>query len=466
MKTLQALKLLQHETKAEVFLVGAFVLEFLRNKKSKDISVIVRRTEKRTIVNFLKKYGQYRYITPPGCGTGEIILFKAFGDVTKVRISLPKRSKNQIYNKNNTLRQDGVYRGFKINALYLPINFKSKKDVIDHVGGLKDIRRRTISCVTSCSNCFSMSGIRLIEAVSLAATTGYAIDKSVLNGIKTYKDGLKAASPDDIRKEFNKILLSKKPSVYIRLMQELGLLNCFIPELSRCVGVTQNKRYHKYDVFTHNILTCDNIEADIVLRLAAVLHDVGKVDVRKIIGNKVTFHKHEISSVKRAATFLSRLQYDGTTKEAVLSLVRMHMYHYTREFTDMAVKRFIKRVAINEEDIKDLGELCLFKLRSAERLGNGLKKEPVTQRQRDFEDRIVKVFENACDDGVKNLEINGHVIMKIFDVPAGKETSEILHYLTERVSRNEKLNNRMDLVQLVLQYLKSAEHYEEIKKIR
>jgi tRNA nucleotidyltransferase/poly(A) polymerase len=461
MNTLQALKRLQNETKAEVFLVGGFVRNYIRNKKSNNLSVVIRKVDKKIIIDFLEKYGKCIAVKSDDIYTQKTMLFRASGDNREAQISLPRRgSQAHIIDKNNTLRQDAKCRDFKINALYLPINFTSKKDVIDPRGGLINIKLRTIFYTTSyfCSG----SPIRVLRAISLAAETGYKLSNSLKKSIKEEKYRVSWANKDDIRKELNKILLSDKPSTYLSMMQSIEMLVYVMPELSRCAGVKQDPRYHKYDVFTHNILTCDNIEPDIVLRLAAVLHDVGKPDSRKIIKGRVTFHKHEMASVKRANTFLSRLLYDGKIKENVLSLIRMHMYHYTREFTDAAVRRFIKRAGIDEKSVKNLKELPLFKLRSAERLGNGLKKEPVTPKQISFEKRIKKVFESGDYKPEIVIDINKRIIIKAFDIPPGKEVDNILHYLTERVKHNKKLNNRIDLIQITLQYIKNKRYHSKV----
>jgi len=457
--TLQALKLLQNETKAEVFLAGGFVRDYVRNKKSNNLDIVIRKVNKDVITDFLGKYGKCMSVKSDDIFTQKTILFRASNDNREAQISLPRRGKSHIINKNNTLKQDSKCRDYKINALYLPINFTSKKDVIDPIGGLYDIKLRIISPTTP--HFFSGSPVRVLRGISLAAKTGYKLDKNLIKTIKENVYRVSWASGDAIRKELNKILLSNKPSVSFRLMNRVGILVYVMPELSRCVGVAQDSRYHKYDVFTHNILTCDNIEPDLVLRLAAVLHDVGKPDTRKMIKGRVTFYKHEIASVKRAQIFLNRLRYDGRTKEAVLNLVRMHMYHYTSEFTNAAVRRFIKRVGINKKNIKSLSKLPLFKLRAAERLGNGLKKDPVTPKQICFEKRIKKVFDSKNDSGI-TIDINNRIIIDTFNIPPGKEVDNLLNYLTDRVTRNKKLNNRIDLIQITLQYLKNKKYLNKV----
>ena len=466
MKTLQALRLLQEETKAEVFLVGGFVRDYLRNKKNDDLDIVVRKLSSKAIFAFLTKHGSCKRVTLAinnDAFTTELILFRGKEDSLIAQLVLPRRGKRQIADKNNTLRQDAKYRDFKINAMYLPINYKSKADVIDAFGGLKDIRGRTISTVSTADNCLSMSPIRVMRAVSLAARTGYKIDRDLFSALRNKGPALKGIIPDAVRKELNKILLSSKPSRYLKLMQKLGVLEVVMPELNACVGVTQDNRYHKYDVFSHCIYTCDNSDPDLTLRLAGLLHDVGKAGTRKLVGVRVTFHKHEMLSVKLTRNFLNRLRYDGRTKTAVLSLVRLHMYHYTRDYGDGAVRRFIKKLDITEDMLDDLGNLPLFKLRQAERLGNGLKIEPVTKRQLDFEDRIRKVFRRGGGLTEKDLDINGHIVMEAFALKPGELVGEIIKYLLDCVQQDKKLNNRYTLIELTLQYLKNKEHSQGTK---
>jgi len=458
MKTLEALRLLQDNTKAEVFLVGGFVRDYLRNKKNDDLDIVVRKVSSKAIIAYLKKHGSCKRITLAVNSDSfetELILFRGSDDTTIAQLVLPRRGKRQIADRNNTLRQDAKYRDFKINAMYLPINFRSKADVIDVIGGLADIKSRTIACVSGADDCLSMSPIRVLRAVSLSARTGYKLDADLFAGMRKYSDSIKDVIPEGIRRELNKILLSKKPSKSLKLMQKLGLLKHTMPELNDCVGVTQDTRYHKYDVFVHCIYTCDNTEENLVLRLAGLLHDIGKAGTRKRVGKRVTFHKHEMLSVKLARDFLNRLRYDSKTKTEVLGLIRMHMYHYTREYGDGAVRRFIRKQHITEDMVGTIGDLPLFKLRIAERLGNGLKTDPVTQRQLDFEDRIRKVVSKGGGLRLKDLDIDGHIIKEAFSLKNGEMIGEILNYLLDRVQRDKQLNDRMQLIELTLQYLRS-----------
>jgi len=134
------------------------------------------------------------------------------------------------------------------------------------------------------------------------------------------------------------------------------------------------------------------VEPDLVIRLAAVLHDIGKPETRKIRNGKITFFKHEVISKRKAEAFLNRLHYDTNTKNRVLNLVALHMYHYTDNYSDSGIRKFIRKTGVTVDDIKTIDQLPLFKLRAGERLGSGVKRKPITLNQKQFERRIRKIL--------------------------------------------------------------------------
>ena len=463
MNTIQVLQRLDNETKAEVFFVGGYVRDLLRNKSNTDLDIVVRGLSIRNIKKFLARYGKVKEVNLAKTNDHfsiNILLFKASNDTFEAQISLPRRGKKQIPDSHNTLRQDVRFRDFKINAMYLSINYKTKEDIIDLVGGKDDTVSRRITANGSAVGRIKESPIRMIRAVSLAARTGYAIDEEIIEAIQANASIINKIPVEMIKKEFNNIIMSEKPSKYLRLLNKTGLLKHIAPELYDCVGVTQDNRYHKYDVFTHLIYSCDNCEFDLVLRLAGLLHDIGKPSTRKEIndphgGIRVTFHKHEMASVKLARTFLRRLKYDNEVTKAVLSLVKLHMYHFTRDWTDSAVRKFIKRADIGEEYMAEdkIGYFPLFKLRAAERMGNGLKGIPVTDRQKDFEKKIVNIFQESHVLDISDLDINGNVLMETFNIKPGEVVGKILKYLLEQVLENPKLNTRLELLKTATEFI-------------
>lgn len=450
MTTLEALQKLHGYRGAEVYLVGGFVRDYIRRKKNKDLDIVVKGLTPHEIKTFLGRYGTSKYANLTF--DVPIIIFRAFGDKFEAQITLPRDGQGR-FRPNNSLKEDGQHRDFSINAMYLPINYKSKNDLIDFFGGYKDIRKRLIKAVGNPNKRIAESPIRMLRAISLAARTNYRISKSVMKAIGDNSKSIGLAPVEGIREELNEIILSRKPSRYFQIMQRTGLLAIVLPELNNCVRVRQDNRYHKFDVFRHCIYTCDNIEPNLVLRWAAVLHDIGKPDTREKKKGKTTFHKHEVVSAKLTKIVLERLRFRKDDVRDITHLVRMHMYHYTREFSDAAVRRFIKKAGITEKDLDSLGDLPLFKLRKAERKGNGFKTIPVTERQHDFEKRIVEVFRGSTGFEIKDLAVNGETLMRIFNLKQSKTVGDILKHLLDKVLENPKVNTEKELIKIAAEYL-------------
>lgn len=446
----------------EIYFVGGFVRDGLLKIANHDLDIVVKGMSIHNIMKFLKKYGKAKQIVLSQTNDEfsiTTILFKAFNGSLEAQITLPRRGKKQISKFNNTLEQDCKHRDFRMNCLYLPISYTSSnpRNVIDLVGGLKDIKKHVIVANGNPYERIKESPIRMLRAISLAGRLNFSIDIDLLNAISDCAYLLKKVPAEAIRIEFDKIVMSNKPSRYLKLMQRLGLLSIISPELENCVNVSQDKKYHKHDVFDHLIFTCDNIPKDLTLRLAALLHDIGKpkVRVQKEKSKRITFHKHEIESVKEAKTFMTRLKYETDVKKDILALIRMHMYHYTREWTDAAVRRFIKNAKLGPKYIGRLENFPLFILRAAERLGNGLKKNPVTDRQRDFQKRLEAILKTTTTLNIKDLSVSGDDLKEILHIPENKQMGEMLTYLLNKVLEDQTLNDKKKLLKLAAEKLVS-----------
>jgi len=460
MKTLEALRKLEKDTHAEfgteVYIVGGYVRDFLRRKKNKDIDVVVRHITLNGVQKYLSKFGKAKQLTVHNViGTEPItfITFKAKDDTIEAQIALVKGLGKWKGKIDAPLKHDSSQRDFTINAMYLPINNLSLKGVIDYWGGKNDITARQILSIGSAKEKFQKSPIRILRAFSMAARTNYSISNHVKFAISECGQFLANVSQEAIRAELEEILLSHKPSTYFRSMRKLGILKIILPELARCYSCQQDKRYHKYNVFTHLVYSCDHTEPDLILRLAALFHDIGKPMVRREINGKITFHKHEVVGAKEAEIILRRLRFDNKTITQVTHLIRMHMYHYTRKYTDAGVRRFIANAGVSKEDIKDIGNLPLFKIRKAERLGNGFKKQAVTQRQLDFENRIVKTFKESSGFSVSELVIDGADIKQIFGLKPSPRIGQILNHLLKIIMEDPKANEKRILLHCTLDYL-------------
>lgn len=463
MRTLEALRKLDKDTKAEVYLVGGFVRDLLRKKRNDDLDIVIRKLSMKNITGYLEKLGHVKRVNISQTNDNirtSILLFKSFKDDTEAQISLPRRGKRQIANMNNTLSQDSLHRDFTINSMYLRVDNIVVKNVVDplegygvKLSGKDDISNRVIKAVWDADNVIKSSPVRMMRALSLSARTGYSIDPNLTEAIKNNVDLLDNVPVEIVRREFDRLIMSKKPSKYIRLMRKLGILAKIVPELDACYGVTQDKKYHKYDVFTHCIYSCDNSDGDLVLRLAALFHDLGKATTRRVIDKRITFHKHEMASARMADDIMKRLRYDNETRKKVVNLVRLHMYHYTREYTDAAVRRFIRKTAMTQHDIDNIESFPLFKLRSAERLGNGNKHIPVTEKQLDFQKRIKVVYKQSNAVSLADLDISGKDLLEMFKIRPGKIVGEVLNHLMELVIEKPSLNKRCKLLTQAAEYL-------------
>lgn len=457
MKTLEALRILDRETDAQVYLVGGFVRDLVRKKYNNDLDVVVRNLQLERVKEILSRFGPVKEVTLSNTNDifdVSILLFKGYNDDVEAQISLPRKGVEQKADYLNLLEDDVIHRDFTINAMYLPVKYISYKSVIDLAGGLKDIKRRTIVANGAPTKRIKESPIRMLRAISLASRTHYRIDGSLIEAMKKLSHLVTKVPPEAVQKELNKILLCKRPSKYLRLMHKTGLLKYIIPELEECIGVQQETMYHKYDVFNHCVFACDNIDPDLVLRLSTLLHDIGKPSTKSITDTgRITFHNHELEGAKMAYSIMTRLKYDNDTCTQVVHFVRMHMYHYTREFTDSAVRRFIIKAKVSESDLSDLPDFDLFKIRKADRLGNGFKKKPVTQRQEDFEERVAKVFRESTALHIKDLAIGGKEMIDVFNVKPGPIIGDTLKHLLVLVLKNPKLNEREELIKAASTHL-------------
>lgn len=474
MNIIEVLQKFENDTKikykTEVYIVGGYVRDLLRKKKNSDIDIVVRNVELNVVEKFLRDYGKTKKLTIHNVeDTNPItfILFKTSSNSTfEAQISTVKGpTKKKIKNINNihaSLKQDSNQRDFTINAMYIPINKISSKEVIDFWGGKNDIKGRQILSVGSAKSKFIQSPIRILRAFSLAARTKYTISHHVRVAISENAYLLKKLSGEAIKAELEEVLLSHKPSVYLKLMQKLGVLKVILPELDNCFNCKQDKKYHKYSVFNHLIYTCDNIESNIVLRLAGLLHDIGKPQVKNNNNGKITFYKHEVVGAKIATVILKRLRYDNETIDKVCHLIRMHMYHYTREYTDAGIRRFINNARVTEKDIEDISNFPLFKIRKAERLGNGFKKQAVTGRQKDFEERLVTIFKKSYGSLIiKDLLVDGNDLMKYFNLKPSGKIGEILKHLLEIVIEDSENNDKHILLHHALDFIIDEEGKHE-----
>jgi poly(A) polymerase/tRNA nucleotidyltransferase (CCA-adding enzyme) len=234
-------------------------------------------------------------------------------------------------------------------------------------------------------------------------------------------------------------------------MRDSGLLGRVLPELEACDGVAQN-RFHAYDVLHHSLYTCDAAPAaNLIVRLAALFHDLGKPETADGVEGDRTFYGHQQISARKARRILRRLRYSREDGERVEHLVRHHMFYYQREWTDSAVRRFVRSVGLDE--IPDL-----VALRLADMAGNGRKggdRTPLAQLLQ----RVDEVMTKDAALTVKDLTIGGHELMAL-GLPAGPGIGRIQRALLERVLDDPAVNTLETLTGIARELITAGQHLQ------
>jgi poly(A) polymerase/tRNA nucleotidyltransferase (CCA-adding enzyme) len=383
----------------------------------------------------------FRRVAPTGIKHGTVTLLidgKSF-EVTTFRSDgayLDGRHPDAVA-FSDSLEVDVMRRDFTMNGLAFDIE---SGEVIDYVGGIEDIGHKIVRTIGSATDRLSEDGLRSYRACRLASKLGFNIDDTTLAAITKTLDVSRLVSIERVRDEFVKLLQTEKPSVGLDYMRDTGLLALFLPELMECYNVSQNK-YHLFDVYYHCVYSCDAApKSDPILRLSALLHDIGKIPTRREGSDgDFVFYNHEVIGSRMTKKIMRRMKFSNEEIERTVNLVYNHMFHYTDEWTDGAVRRFMRKVGV--ENLEDL-----FMLRRADRKGNG-SRDGLPAPILELEWRINRIIEEANAITVRDLAINGHDIMSEFKVQPGPVIGRLLNELLEIVLDHPDLNTRDFLIE-------------------
>jgi poly(A) polymerase/tRNA nucleotidyltransferase (CCA-adding enzyme) len=305
--------------------------------------------------------------------------------------------------------------------------------ILDLFGGFKDIDRKAIRGVGEPYDRFKEDSLRMMRAIRFSAQLGFKIEDKTERAILKMAGALKFIARERIATELIKILKSDRPYDGIMALHNTKLLQYIIPELEQGVGIEQ-ARHHIYTVFEHDVLAlkhCPSKEWQV--RMAALIHDIGKPKTKKIIDGIATFYNHEYVGAKLADKLCRNLKFSADDTFRITNLVRNHMFYYNAdEVTAASVRRLIKKVG--KENLKDL-----IDLRIADRLGSGVPKaEPYKLRHLQY------MFERVQNDpvSVKMLKINGTDLMDDLKIPASPKIGEILDLLLGEVIENPENNTK------------------------
>lgn len=450
----------------KAYLVGGAVRDIFLNKEPNDWDVATNATPQDVI-------GLFKFVIPTGIEHGTVTVhFKGCEiEVTTFRTETgysDGRHPDKV-NYAATIEEDLSRRDFTMNAIAINLEDGS---IVDPYDGKSDIKNKIIRTVGNSHERFMEDGLRPIRALRFASKLGFEIEQNTYNEIfkEDIKNKILSISIERFRDEFEKILLSKKPSVGLKLMEATGVLNMFIPEFSVCRNCIQSdyRSFHDFDVLDHLFYACDGAVDKIHIRLTALFHDIGKPAAKKIITEDVfdgdkkdgslktietyTFYNHESHSEKITKEILIRLKFSNEMINKVCHLVKEHMFHYESSWSDAAVRRFIVRIGIeNLDDLYDVRMADMF----------GMHNEKVELRYNEsinllieLKKRIEKILEKQNALTLKDLAVNGKDLIQA-GIPAGKQLGLILENLMNCVLEDPDMNQREKLLNIALKTYKN-----------
>ena len=442
----------QHGYKA--YLVGGAVRDMLMGKEPHDWDVTTDATPEQVMSIFRK-------VIPTGIahGTVTVHFMKNEIEVTTFRTESDYsdgRHPDKVEYTGN-IEEDLSRRDFTINAI---ASYLGDGTITDPFHGRDDIKRKVIRTVGNPLERFSEDGLRPVRAVRFSAQLGFEIERETLKAISEPEILKKTSgiSLERFRDELLKLMKAEKPSAGLKLMEESGILDIFIPEFKKCRGCIQGdfRGYHQFDVLDHLFYACDGAPASKQnVRLAALFHDIGKPDVKRVIptpqGDQFTFYNHEAKSQQITKEILFRLKFSNAEIANICHLVVNHMFNYTQDWTDAAVRRFLAK--IHEENLEDLYDLRLADI-------YGMNNAPVRGQDsrtiallNELKDRISKETEKNSVLSLKQLAVNGKDLMKN-GISAGKDLGFVLNQLLETVMEDPSQNEKEQLIKIALNIYK------------
>ena len=421
--------------KFEIYAVGGAVRDLIMRRLTKDWDF----TTNARPAEILKLYPKGFYDNT----FGTVGIPQKNGEVYEVTTYRTERGYSDrrhpdVVQWGETLEEDLARRDFTVNAVAF-----DGQHFVDPFGGQKDIQDKIIRAVEDPRKRFSEDALRLLRAIRIAAELGFLIEEKTFQAIKDDTLLIKRISGERMRVELFKILASDFPFEGFTLLRNSGLMTQVLPEVEKGFGIPQKSpgRHHVYDVGTHSLLSLKYCPSkDHLVRLATLLHDVGKpATFKKDAKGLITFYNHEIISASIARNIAERLHFSKKEREKLVTLVRWHQFTVDEFQTDASIRRFIKRVGV--ENLKDM-----FDLRIGDRLGGGCS-TATSWRLSKFMARTVEVQKHTPS--IQDLKVNGHDVMKELKIGPGPKIGQILDILFKEITEDPKKNERDYLLERI-----------------
>jgi tRNA nucleotidyltransferase (CCA-adding enzyme) len=335
------------------------------------------------------------------------------------------------------ITRDLARRDFTINAIALdPVDGR----LLDPFRGLVDLERGVLRAVGNPLERFAEDGLRVLRAARFVATLELELEPTTEEAIAPTLDTYRKVAAERVRDEWLKTMKARRPSRAFEVMRRTGILALTCPELLEGVGMAQNK-WHAYDVWRHGMECMDACDADPILRIAALLHDVGKPRTRAWSDKTqdYTFYDHDRVGAEIAEPIAARLRFSNDERARVVALVRHHLFHYSDEWTDAAVRRWVRRVG--PDRIADL-----YVLNSADVRAKGRDFEPDLDALARLKAHVARVIAEGAALSTRDLKLNGHDVIRELGVAPGPVIGQVLDALLEIVTADPTQNDRNALI--------------------
>ena len=424
----------------ELYIVGGSVRDMLLNRKIMDYDFATSATPAEMQALFSR-------VIPTGIKHGTVTIYekKHHYEITTYRTEgayTDKRHPDSVQ-FIRSLPKDLARRDFTINAIALhPLTQK----IYDPYQGQKDLQAKCIRSVGSPQDRFAEDALRMLRGIRLAAALNFSLHDAVYTAIQKHASDITSVAPERTAQELEKIMSAQKPSIGWKFLKETTLLRFIIPELEE-----DEKKSNIPKVFPHLLQACDCVpQSNTDLRWAALLHDVAKPRCALFTENGWHFHGHDKESAKIAITILRRLRMSNVRIKTVAHLIRHHMFSYTSEWSDAAVRRFVNRVGLPMID-------ALIALRIADYCGK-TEKIQIQYHVKELEKRIHTMREKNEAISYKELAVNGNDLQRELKLKQSPYIGVLLKELLEAVLSDAELNTYPQLITIAKRITQNKKH--------
>ena len=323
---------------------------------------------------------------------------------------------------SDTIEEDLKRRDFTVNALAIKV---PDAQMVDPFGGLADLARRVLRTPSAPAKTFEDDPLRMLRLFRFWASLEFHPTSTTLAAVTEMADRLRIVSAERIRDEVSKLITAPRPAAALLGMAKSGLADHFLPELSS-LRMEQDPRHRHKDVLAHSLAVVEKASPRLRLRLACLLHDIGKPDTRRFGPKGVSFHHHEMVGARLARHRLEELRYPRAVIADVSRLVELHLRPHTLKmgWTDSAVRRYVRDAGSLLEDLNELVR-CDVTTVNQHRAG------AIQKRIDRLEQRIVELKKQENLDRLR-APVNGHEVMSYLGIPPGPPVGEIMAILLER----------------------------------